>query len=336
MKGSEANKIAVVQIGKIGDMILTTPLFKKLKSIFPESKLSVLASPGNSSVASNDSNVDTVFQYTKNPASDLRLVLSDLRRSDFWIDAKPEKSDTSRLLLKLLSPRLSLGFNNGMNTFDIDLIKFLNGKHAVDINLSPVVYFGNTIAPEDRRPSIRITEQLRGKAQCFPKDKPGERVIVNVSAGKTGRQLDTAVWCAAIKEIRNRAEVSVYTISHPDDRKLTEEISMNTGSVNVNTQDILETVAVIETADFVITPDTSIVHICSALNKPVTVLYPYVKWNYERFAPLSDNFETIISDSPDSIKTIKPHEIVDAFMRLYDNVTCGNAESRTRVRKEDH
>ncbi len=336
MSSDAARNIAVIQIGKIGDMILMTPLFRKLKSIFPDSHLSVLASPANSLIASNDANVDSVFQYTKNPAADIKLLLSDLRKNDIWIDTKPENSDTSRLLLKLLTPRFSLGYNNGKNTFDVDLSVFQSGKHAVDINLSPVRYFGKSITAEDRLPEISLDGELNETELKLAHDKSGSKVVVNISAGKSGRQLDTEIWSKAIKEISNRAKLSIYTISHPDDEKLAEKISANTGSGNIHTKDILETAAIINIADYVITPDTSIVHICSAFNKPVTALYPAVEWNYERFAPLSDNFESIISESPDSIKSIKPHEIADAFMRLYDNVSSGNAESRTRVRKEDH
>ena len=336
MRDGTAKKIAVIQIGKIGDMILMTPLFRKLKLLFPKCYLLVLASPANSQIASNDTNVDKVFLYTKNPAADLGLVLSDLRKCDVWIDTKPEKSDTSRLLLKVFAPRHSVGFNADTNAFDTNLSDFQHGNHAVDINLSPVTYFKGSIMPGDRLPVIRLADETIEKAKVFENDKPCASVIVNVSAGKEGRQLDASVWSEAILEIRKKIDVSVYTISHPDDRKIADEISERTGSVNIPTKDILETAAVIKLSDFVISPDTSIVHICSAFNKPLIALYPNVKWNYERFSPLSDNFESIISSEKDSIKAIKPHEIAIAFMRLYDRVTCGNAESRTRVRKEDH
>ena len=53
MTQSEPSKILVVQIGKIGDMILTTPLFLELKRLFPNTNLSVLASLNNRIIPEN-------------------------------------------------------------------------------------------------------------------------------------------------------------------------------------------------------------------------------------------------------------------------------------------
>ena len=49
--------------------------------------------------------------------------------------------------------------------------------------------------------------------------------------------------------------------------------------------------------------------------------------------PLSDKKQIVISGKENSIEDVKADEIVNAFKRL---ITGGNAESRTRVRKEDH
>ena len=336
MNKLSSERIAVVQIGKLGDMILTTPLFKKLKSIFPNAQLNVLASQNNSIIAENDPYVDQVFTYTKNPLKDLKLILSDLKNSNIWIDSKPERSETSGLLLKIFRPDMSLGYNHGDNLFDTDLTQFKSGEHAVDINLAPVKYFGEDVTEDDRRPELLVKD-------IDKRDLPGKLgssnsalLLVNVSAGKIGREIDADTWIEVITGIKNEIELNIVTICHPDDKAVVEEIYNRTGAMHYETGNILEAAAAVNISDYAITPDTSIVHICSALNKPVTAIYPNVDWNFKRFAPLSKYSESVISDSPETLKTIKPQKIVNAFMRLYSNVISGNAESRTRVRKEDH
>ena len=328
--------ITVVQIGKLGDMILTTPLFRKLKNIFPQAQLNVLASPSNSIIAENDQYIDKVFVYTKRPLKDLKLILSDLKKSRIWIDTKPEKSDTSRMLLKIFSPALSLGYNNDEKQFDADLSQFKSGEHAVDINLAPVKYFGKVVGNNDRRPELLISDSVKRDLQRKFISNNSPVLLVNVSAGKIGRQIEADIWTESIIGIKNEVEINVITICHPDDKAVVEEIYNRTGAIHYETRDILQAANAVDASDYIITPDTSIVHICSALNKPVTAIYPNVEWNFRRFAPLSDHSESVISDSPDTLKMIKPQKIVNAFMRLYSNVTSGNAESRTRVRKEDH
>ncbi len=111
------DSITVVQIGKLGDMILTTPLLRKLRSTFPHSTLQVLASEHNSVIADACGLADHVFIYHKHPVKDLKLLYSGLRKSDLWIDAKMEPSDTSALFQRLFSPRSSLGYTNPKASF---------------------------------------------------------------------------------------------------------------------------------------------------------------------------------------------------------------------------
>lgn len=329
-------RITVVQIGKLGDMILTTPLFRKLKSIFPGAELSVLASPGSAIIAENDQNIDKVFHYTKKPLKDLKLMLTTLMKTAVWIDTKPELSDTSKYLLKIFQPSISIGYNHENNRFDIDLTQYESGEHAVDINIAPVRYFGSIISEEDRRPAISVDAEIERVIVERLGKKNLARLTINVSAGKIGRQIETEVWINVVNLIREKMDTTVQTICHPQDKEISEEIFRRTGAEHCVTKDILEAAAVVKSSDYVISPDTSIVHLCSAFNKPVTAIYPNVDWNLKRFAPLSKYQQILVSDSSESIKTIKPQNIVNAFMRLYEDVTRGNAESRTRVRKEDH
>ena len=115
-------KILVVQIGKLGDMILITPLLSELKSLYPDSEISVLASPKNSVISKNLSLVDFTYEYDKKLYHTIKLIKSLRSKSfDLWIDSKDEYSSTSKLLKSLCNPKKSLGFNFDKNVFDINL-----------------------------------------------------------------------------------------------------------------------------------------------------------------------------------------------------------------------
>ena len=111
---------------------------------------------------------------------------------------------------------------------------------------------------------------------------------------------------------------------------------MNTKLTFIKTKDILETSEVIRNSDIVLTADTSIVHICSTFNIPLVGIYPDLEWNLEKFKPLSDDYEVVISQSENSIKEVSGGEIAEKVLKLSRKIIGGNAESRTRVRKEDH
>lgn len=104
----------------------------------------------------------------------------------------------------------------------------------------------------------------------------------------------------------------------------------------IRTENIIETAEVVRRSSLVITPDTSVVHLCAAFNIPLVAVFPNVKWNLDKFYPLSDYSEVIISDNNVSVNDVNAETLTNAFNKLLDRINSGNAESRTRVRKEDH
>jgi ADP-heptose:LPS heptosyltransferase len=118
-------RILIVQVGKIGDMILTTPLFSELKNIFPECEIYVLTSRVNNEIALRDKNISGTIVYKKSffPVSKLILTLRKLK-FDYWIDTKDEYSSTSKTLLKFGKYSESLGFNTRENIFNISLKEY--------------------------------------------------------------------------------------------------------------------------------------------------------------------------------------------------------------------
>ena len=110
--------IIVIQIGKLGDMVLTNPLFYELKRLFPEAKLKVLAGETNKEFVSQMKIIDEVIVYHKSIFKDLFLG-SNLKKNNFdlWIDVKDGYSRTSAALLKVAKPKLSLGYNHAEKIF---------------------------------------------------------------------------------------------------------------------------------------------------------------------------------------------------------------------------
>lgn len=332
--------ILIVQIGKIGDMILTTPLFPEIKKIYPDSKLIVLASSLNKDIPLNHKSVDEVVVYKKNILGNIFLLNSSLKNIDLWIDPKDNYSGTSEILLKLFKPKNSLGFNSEKKVFDVSLREFQSGSHAVEINLSPVNYLRNSKEKFNLRPSFEIPEIIQRQIESvMPANPFVKKVLINVSAGDKSRYLQKEKWNTVINRIHQTNFYCFNLIGMEEDMEIIDFILNDAMGMNIqyiHTKSIIETAEIVKRNDFIISADTSIVHLCSAFNKPLVALYPDVKWNLEKFAPLSDIQEIIISGKANSIEDIKADEIVDRFKKLVNNINSGNAESRTRVRKEDH
>ncbi len=190
----------------------------------------------------------------------------------------------------------------------------------------------------DKRPSFNIPPEVKKK---FDKVFVSGRmnVLINISAGDESRYLEISKWINIINNISLINSPDINIIGLNSDSEKTGEIIKNLRRDNIKyigTDNILEVAEIIRRNDIVITPDTSVIHICSVFNKPVVGLFPNVEWNTNKFKPLSDQNEIIISKDRESVKSISAEEVVGAFKKLIKKIESGNAESRTRVRKEDH
>ncbi len=332
--------ILVVQIGKIGDMILTTPLFSELKRLFPQSQLIVFASQINKDIPLNHSSVDEVIIYRKTLLKNIMLLNSSLKRIDVWIDTKDNYSKTSGFLVKLFKPFLSMGFNSSdKNIFNVSLKEFVGGNHAIDINLSPVNYFEKKIIRRALRPSFNIPKDAVKKFKSSSQISHKIKILINISAGNESRYLEKEKWAEVIVNINKQIESAFTLIGLKKDEEDIKYILNQLSKLNADyilPADIGEVAAIIRRNDLVLSSDTSIVHVCSMLNIPIVALYPNVKWNLEKFSPLSEYHEVIVSKREGSVADISVKEISEGVMKLYEKIKSGNAESRTRVRKEDH
>lgn len=337
MELKDPKSIVIVQIGKIGDMILTTPLFSGIRRIFPEAKLTVLSGKINKDIPLNHKSVDEVLIYKKNIFENVSLLFSSLKNPDLWIDTKDNYSRTSELLLKIFKPKKSIGYNFEKKLFDISLKDYQKGNHAVDINTGPLYYLNGNIDIPDRMPSFEIPESIQNKITSAIHKNPFQKnILINISAGNKSRYIKKEQWVKVINRIHQTGLFYFYLTGLEKDMDDIEYILRNTVRDNVKfirTENIIETAALLRSCAAVITADTSIVHLCSAFDKPVVAMYPDVKWNLDKFAPLSKSNEVIVSKSAENIEDIDSERIVNSFSNL---TISGNAESRTRVRKEDH
>lgn len=60
-------KILIIQIGKIGDMVCTTPLFREIKRKFPESRLDIVIIPRSQDVLKNNPHINQTILITDYP-----------------------------------------------------------------------------------------------------------------------------------------------------------------------------------------------------------------------------------------------------------------------------
>ncbi|MDD5362872.1 MAG: glycosyltransferase family 9 protein [Ignavibacteria bacterium] len=305
----------IVQIGRIGDMILTTPLFSGLKQLYPDSKITVLAGHSNYIIPKYNEHVDNTIIFKKSIGGYLKLFLELRKRKfDYWIDTKPEYSSTSTKLLKIGRFKKSIGYNTKGDYFDYDLTSIESGKHYTEINLLPLRILDKSKIPTDIKPELFIPQEIEIKTNDLLKKYPAEYVVFNLSVKD-----ETRNWklqdIAKIYETFNGKLNFVFQFIEKD-RHIFDELSALIGEkLNYFNGGILELACVVKNSKLVITPDTSLVHIAASFNIPVIAIYHDVDWNIKRFAPLSDKSISIISEEKNKI-LVNTDKIIEAIYKM--------------------
>jgi len=105
-------KILIVRNDHIGDMALSTPVFRELKRAFPKSKITVLANPASKVLIEKDPNVDEIleidlFWRRKNYKAfkDYKKILKKLKEENFDVGIALRKSKLA-ILFFLYLPKI--------------------------------------------------------------------------------------------------------------------------------------------------------------------------------------------------------------------------------------
>ncbi len=122
--------------------------------------------------------------------------------------------------------------------------------------------------------------------------------------------------------------LSIVILYQPSDKKAAEEIAQPLGKVVLSpeTASFDRFAAIVKHSAFLITPDTSAVHLASAFRIPAVALYVQPDKNVRIWEPYGADSESLISRGS-TLDVIDPIEVFRAFGRLYGR----NQPPRTEV-----
>ena len=316
-------RILVVVLGRLGDMVLATPMFSTIKRKYPDSELFLLAGEHNHHIIKGNPNLSDIYVYEKNPIKIIKLFLKIRRmKFDYLIDPKDHYSNESSLIAKFSKAIHKIGFNKeNTNTFDItldnDVINY--DLHFTERCLKSLKYLGVEPFSVIPKPEIIVNEQI-DKEITEKLNGLRDFILINTSSNSEFRMWGDENWYNFISKIsQNNTLVVIYQKDRIN--FIIELLSKNIQVVVIESNNIFEAVSIIKCAKMLITPDTSLVHIASAFNVPVLGLYISNQANFKKFYPLSDNHEVVHSpDEVVGIKSITVDDLYYGFIRLISKI----------------
>lgn len=315
-------KVCIVQLGRIGDLILLTPMINAIKEKFPDSQIDFLVGPSNYNVLKDNKHLNKIIVSKKDPISIIKTFSKILfRKYDFWIDPKDHFSNESKIFAKISRANHKIGFNLDEIVFDIGLPETDALIHHVLIGLSALKPLGIELNEKIPQPTLYLNSESEIYTNEFLSENNIDKFyLLNISASNDNKMLNYDV----IDKFLENALTSRYKwviCSDPRDRQIAKSLCDKHNIPNFKSRSINDIFSICDKSSLVITPDTSIVHIAAAFNKPILAFYSGLDHFYQKFYPLSEVFEVVRAKNGDSgIKSINFEDILISFHKIIDRL----------------
>ena len=327
-----SSKVLMLRYDRIGDMIITTPVFRELKNAYPHMEINVLASKSNSIILKNNPHVDNVYLNNKNNLLFDLPVLLKLRKKQIDVCFEFDHSVVRHaiLRLKIINPKKVISVKKdgryGVKGRDLKIYDYYVDKskdaHFRDIWLSMLNLLG--IKALSNHYDIFFDKKNEIKVDNFLNSFRGKFLIgINLEGAVKGKKIqfkELKEICMGLFKINSKVQIII--ISSPDKEQLVKReiasINLSYVSLAYKTKTILDASALIKNLDMIITPDTSIAHIASTFNKPVITIHENNLESYKLFAPTSDLNRTIFSSNNNSLEGFSVDDLLDAGQELIE------------------
>ena len=124
--------------------------------------------------------------------------------------------------------------------------------------------------------------------------------------------------CQGLYKSNNNIQIIILTTpgNLQNVNKKIIEMSLSYVSISYKTNNVLDVAALISQLDLIITPDTSIVHIASAFNKPIVTIHENNQDSYQLFAPTSSVDKTVFSPKKDTLRGYDVQKVIECSNQL--------------------
>jgi predicted lipopolysaccharide heptosyltransferase III len=276
-------KILLLQLKRIGDLILTTPAIAALRKKYPDARITLAVSNECAELLPAISNIDRVLIARRN-LRDVAMVSSVAgKRFDYCIDFT--RNDRSAFLTLLSGARKRVASyrvreqSKTRARVYTDLVGVrVRDMHTTDYNLALLEPLG--VHAASCAPQLELPRTAREKADRLRRDRKITRPYVILHPGSARREKlwDAARWAEVIDRFSQNSEFELVLTSGPsvDEQAhvgaIAKRIRHKVTNLAART-DLLTLAALIGQAQLLVTVDSAPVHFAAAIHTPQVILF---------------------------------------------------------------
>lgn len=293
-------RLLVSRIDRIGDVVLSTPIPREIKSAKPDSFVAVLIRQETRAIYLNNPNVDTILTIDgeKGNLKPFWEIVSKIRKYKFthafmllpqermnWIlffSGIPYRLGVSRKLYQVLT-----------FTKFVSRRKYNPLRHEADYCLDMVRRIG--IEPKSINPEIFLSKDEKVKGEEIRKRLGGDGKIlvgINTTSGRSAPNITVLEYGKLIDLLLSSKNfIVVITDNNPPD-----ELKNITGVEYLNIgKSLRESIVNFSALDVLISSSTGPMHICAALKiKTLSLFCPLTACSPKLWGPLGNESEVVL------------------------------------------
>jgi ADP-heptose:LPS heptosyltransferase len=323
---SQVRSVLIFRYDAIGDMVISTPIWRILKKQAPHIRIGVAASEKNRILVEHDPDVDEVFVLARGFSWRLFRQLLKARKTKWDVVLNISFHDKTRgaIYAKIMAPNaVSVTITRVKNEKYARLYSHVGDRPPIP---APMVLQNLKVLEEgidipignaDRIPTLilppDIEKEFNPEITKIIGDKP--YVLVNLDASQVYNEWGLENSLALSKKTVEELKLNVIWTCAPQHRHAAERMLQATGVTSIHflpTPSIWHLAVALKRARAVVTPDTSVVHIATALNAPIVALY--VMEN--EFMPFGGTSRVVFSKDGRTVRSIPVEDAFSALMKL--------------------
>ena len=279
-------QLLIIQTAFIGDAILATALLEKLHAGYPEAQLDLLVRRGNESLFHGHPFLREVLIWNKKGSKyrELARLLREIRRRRYDRVINLQRFGATGLLTMLSRAGETIGFRKNPFSFGFDRSlphRIGDGTHEVDRNLQLIAH---------------LTDTGRVRPRLYPSAADRAAVATDVpyvcfapTSVWFTKQWPAGRWVELGRRLPNALDI--HLLGGPGDREACRQILERLQRPGVRNRagelSFLESAALMENARMNYVNDSAPLHLCSAVNAPVTAIFCSTVPEFG-FTPLSE------------------------------------------------
>lgn len=275
------NKILVVNLAFIGDVILSTPVIRALKEKYPQSSISMLTIPLTAPIAQLNPYIDKVLIYDKKGDHKGLLggwkVVTAIKKEKFDMAICMNFAVRGAMLTWLAGIKYRIGYDAQHGKIFLNYIVEASRKVIQHETLNHMMVLQPLgIKAIDYKIEIAVPNNIIEDTACkinFNKNK--KNLVICPFGSYKKKNLDISEYCKIIKGLNDKFDI--YIIGGKKEEEglnfLAEKAGLNKDKILAGKLNLQELAALIKLSTVLLSVDTGPLHIAQGVNTPVVALF---------------------------------------------------------------